>query len=212
MKKFALIIGLLAGFLPAFAQKDKRAGDILDAMSAKYKSYASYQTVFTYTAGSGAAKDSYKGDLIVKGAKFRLKLAGQEVFNDGKTLSTYVKESNEVNVQDYDDSATGEFNPSTIYTIYKKGFGYKFLKEVKQGGRTLEVIELLPEKKKAQIARLQISVDKNDKSVRNWQITDKDGKLTTYVIDKFTPNTGMADSYFVFDKSKYPGVEVVDLR
>ncbi len=211
MKKFALIIGLLAGFLPAFAQKDKRAGDILDAMSAKYKALGSYQTLFTYTS-SGGAKESYKGDLTVKGLKFRLKLGGQEVFNDGKIMSTYVKESNEVNVQDYDETAAGDFNPSAIYTIYKKGFGYKFLKEVKQGGRTLEVIELTPEKKKAQITRIQISVDKADKSVRNWQITDKDGKLTTYVIDKFTPNTGMADSYFVFDKSKYPGVEVVDLR
>lgn len=199
-------------FLPALAQKDKRAGDILDAMSAKYKAMGSYQTVFTYTAGSGGAKESYKGDLTVKGLKFRLKLGGQEVFNDGKTMSTYVKESNEVNVQDYDDSASGEFNPSAIYTIYKKGFSYKFLKEVKQGGRTLEIIELTPEKKKSQIARLQISVDKADKSVRNWQITDKDGKLTSYVIDKFTPNAGVGDNYFVFDKSKYPGVEVVDLR
>lgn len=209
MKKIAILLSLVMGLLsPVLAQKDTRASDVLDAMSAKYKALGSYQTAFTYTSG----KESYKGDVTVKATKFRLKLAGQEVFNDGQTLSTYVKESNEVNVQDYEEGTSGEFNPTTIYSIYKKGFSYKFLKEVKQGGRTLEVVELVPEKKKSQIAKLQISVDKADKSVRNWTITNKDGQVTTYVINKFTPNFAVADSYFVFDKSKYPGVEVVDLR
>lgn len=209
MKKIAILLPLLVGlFFPAFAQKDKRASDILDAMSAKYKSLGSYQTAFTYANG----KELYKGDLTVKAAKFRLKLAGQEVFNDGKTMATYVKESNEVNVQDYEEGAAGEFNPTAIYSIYKKGFSYKFLKEEKQAGRTLEVIELIPEKKKSQIAKLQISVDKADHSVRNWKITNKDGQVTTYTISKFTPNAAVADNYFVFDKAKYPGVEVVDLR
>lgn len=209
MKKIAILLSLLAGLLPpVLAQKDKRAGEVLDAMSAKYKALGSYQTAFTYASG----KESYKGDVTVKAAKFRLKLAGQEVFNDGKTMATYVKESNEVNVQDYEEGESGEFNITAIYSIYKKGFNYKFLNEVKQAGRTLEVIELTPEKKKSQIAKLQISVDKVDRSVRSWKITNKDGQITTYVINKFTPNPAVTDSYFVFDKSKYPGVEVVDLR
>jgi outer membrane lipoprotein-sorting protein len=198
--------------LPAFAQKDKRAQGILDAMSKNYKSLKSYQATFTYTSAGAGAKESYKGDLTVKNEKFRLVLGGQEVFTDGKTMSTYIKESNEVNVQDYDATANGELNPTQIYTIYKRGFNYRFLKEQKQGGRTLEVIELTPNRPKSAIATVQISVDKADKSVRNWLITNKDGKKTTYAITKFTPNVNVPDSYFIFDKSKYPDVEVVDLR
>lgn len=195
--------------LPAFAQKDKRAGDILDAMSKKYKTYKTYQASFSFTA-DGAAP--FKGDLTVKDQKFRLKLGGQEVFNDGKTMSTYIKESNEVNVQDYDVSDNSDFNPSRIYSIYKKGFNYRFVGEQKVAGRPVEVIELTPEKKNTQVTKIQISVDKADKSVRSWQITDKAGKRTSYSISKFTPNITVADNYFVFDKAKYPGVEVVDLR
>ncbi|GAB3505145.1 hypothetical protein GCM10027341_36300 [Spirosoma knui] len=198
--------------VPAVAQKDKRAQTILDAMSKKYKALKSYQASFTYASVGGGAKDSYKGDLTVKDNKFRLLLGGQEVFTDGKTMSTYIKESNEVNVQDYDANANGELNPTQIYTIYKRGFDYRFLKEQKQGGRTLEVIELTPNRPKSPIATVQISVDKADKSVRNWQIVNKDGKRTSYTITKFTPNVTVPDTYFVFDKSKYPGVEVVDLR
>jgi outer membrane lipoprotein-sorting protein len=213
MKKIVLMLSLaLTMALPALAQKDKRAQGILDAMSKQYKSLKSYQAAFTYTSAGGGAKESYKGDLTVKNEKFRLLLGGQEVFTDGKVMSTYIKESNEVNVQDYDASGNGELNPTQIYTIYKRGFDYKFLKEQKQGGRTLEVIELIPNRPKSPIATVQISVDKADKSVRNWLIVNKDGKRTTYTITKFTPNVNTPDSYFVFDKSKYPGVEVVDLR
>ncbi|WP_323134380.1 LolA family protein [Tellurirhabdus rosea] len=189
------------------AQKDKKAADVLDAMSAKYKSLSAYTAGFTYAAGT----DSYKGDLTVKGPKFRLKLAGQEVFNDGKTVSTYVKETNEVNVQDL-ETASGDINPAKIYTIYKNGYNYKYIGEQKQGGLPVEVIELTPEKKNTQVAKVQIAVNKKDKSVKSWKITDKAGKITSYTITKFTPNPKVTDAYFSFDKSKYPGVEVVDLR
>ncbi|WP_460977814.1 LolA family protein [Spirosoma knui] len=213
MRKLAWMLSLaMIMTVPAVAQKDKRAQTILDAMSKKYKALKSYQASFTYASVGGGAKDSYKGDLTVKDNKFRLLLGGQEVFTDGKTMSTYIKESNEVNVQDYDANANGELNPTQIYTIYKRGFDYRFLKEQKQGGRTLEVIELTPNRPKSPIATVQISVDKADKSVRNWQIVNKDGKRTSYTITKFTPNVTVPDTYFVFDKSKYPGVEVVDLR
>ncbi|ADB41819.1 LolA family protein [Spirosoma linguale] len=213
MKKFAVLLSLaFVMTLPAFAQKDKRAQGILDAMSKKYKSLKSYQASFTFASAGGGAKESYKGDLTVKNEKFRLLLGGQEVFTDGKTMSTYIKESNEVNVQDYDAGSNSELNPTQIYTIYKRGFDYRFLKEQKQAGRTLEVIELTSNRPKSAIKTVQIAVDKADKSVRNWLISNKDGKQTSYTITKFTPNVNVPDSFFAFDKSKYPGVEVVDLR
>lgn len=213
MKKIAWMLSLaFVMTLPAFAQKDKRAQTILDAMSKKYKSLKSYQAAFTYTSAGAGAKESYKGDLTVKNEKFRLQLGGQEVFTDGKTMSTYIKESNEVNMQDYESGSTSELNPTQIYSIYKRGFDYRFLKEQKQGGRSVEVIELTPNRPKSAISTIQISVDKLDKSVRNWLIVNKDGKRTSYTITKFTPNVSAPDALFVFDKAKYPGVEVVDLR
>ena len=213
MKKITWMLSLaFVMTLPAFAQKDKRAQDILDAMSKKYKSLKSYQATFSFASAGAGSKESYKGDLTVKNEKFRLLLGGQEVFTDGKTMSTYIKESNEVNVQDYDASANGELNPTQIYTIYNRGFTYRFLKEQKQAGRTLEVIELTSDRPKSAIKTVQISVDKVDKSVRKWLIINKDGKQTSYTITKFTPNVNAPDSFFAFDKAKYPGVEVVDLR
>ncbi len=204
-----LTVAVLA---PLMAQKDNRAKSILDAMSKQYQSLKSYQATFSFTTEGSGAKETLKGDLSVKDGKFRLKLGGQDVYNDGKAMYTYVKETNEVNVQDNDNSTANDLNPARIYTMYQRGFTYKFLKEIKQGGRTLEIIELTPDKKDAQVARVQISVDKATKSIKNWQITDKTGKRTTYTISDFKPNVSLPDSYFVFDKGKHPGVEVVDLR
>lgn len=213
MKKIIWILSItLLAISPTFAQKDTRAQRILDTMSKYYKSLKSYQATFTYASAGAGARESYTGDLTVKNEKFRLVLGGQEVFNDGRTMYTYIKESNEVNVQDYDASANNELNPAQIYTIYKRGFNYRFLKEQKQGGRMVDVIELTSNRPKSAIATVQITVDKADKSVRNWVITNKDGKRTSYTITKFTPNANVPDSYFSFDKSKYPGVEVIDLR
>ena len=209
MKQTAFITLLLLSTIGSLmAQKDKRAETILDAMSARYKALNSYQATFSYSID----REAYKGDIAVKGKMFRLKTAGQEVFTDGKVMSTYVKESNEVNIQDYDASASGDFNPTKIYSMYKSGFNYTYLREQKTAGRILDVIELKPEKKNTQIANVQISVDRADKSVRNWHTIDKNGKRTVYTISKFTPNPNLSDNYFVFDKAKYPGVEVVDLR
>ena len=209
MKKIALILSLaLLVTLPTLAQKDKRAQVILDAMSNRYNALKSYQATFTYTNGGA----SEKGDLAVKNDKFRLSVGEQEVFSDGKIMSTYLKESNELNVQDYDADSNGESNPTQIYSMYKQGYNYRFLKEQKQGSSTVQVIELTPTSLKNGISKVQIAVDKADKSIRNWVITNKDGKQTTYTITKFTPNASVPDSYFVFDKTKHPGVEVVDLR
>lgn len=213
MKKIiACLLLAMSVLAPATAQKDNRAKTILDAMSKQYQSLKSYQATFSFMTDGGGAKETLKGDLSVKGGKFRLKIGGQDVYNDGKAMYTYVKETNEVNVQDTDNSTASDLNPARIYTIYQRGFIYKFLKEIRQGGQTLEVIELTPEKKDAQVARVQISVDKATKSIKTWQITDKTGKRTTYTISAFKPNVSLPDSYFVFDKGKYPGVEVVDLR
>jgi len=209
MKRLILLGVLSLGWvLPALAQKDKRAADILDAMSKKYSALNAYQATFTTTGGAG----NYKGDLAVKGDKFRLTLAGQEVFTDGKIMSTYVKETNEVNVQNYDQGDASELNPAKIYSLYKKGYDYKFTGEQKAAGQPVEVVELTPEKKNGQISKVQIAIAKNDKSIKSWKIYDKSGKATSYKIDKFTPNPNLPDNYFVFDKAKHPGVEVIDLR
>jgi len=193
----------------ASAQGDKKSSAILEAMSNKYQKIKSFKAVFTYTPEGGKP---LKGEATVKGTKFRLKMAGQEIFNDGKLMATYIKETNEVNLQDFDPTATGDLDPTKIYTAYKKGFKYAFLKEQKEGAKSLEVVELTPTKKDSQVNKVQIAVNKADKSINSWTIFQKNGQEVTYKVNEFQPDVAVADTYFAFNAKQYPGVEVVDLR
>ncbi|MBB3842078.1 outer membrane lipoprotein-sorting protein [Runella defluvii] len=206
----ALVAMALLGSLFANAQNDKRAATILDAMSNKYKTMTSFKVAFTYI--NEGTKETLKGDATVKGTKFRLKMAGQEIFNDGKIMTTYIKESNEATVNNYDPKEAGDIDPTKVYTIYKKGYKYTFLEEVTEAGKAYEVVELTPEKKDSKVAKLQIKVDKKDKSVKSWKIFQRSGQRLGFKVDSFVPNVKVDDKSFAFDASKYKGVEVIDLR
>lgn len=211
MRKILVVIALGISQL-LHAQTDKRAAAILDAMSNKYKSMTTFKVAFTYTSEGTGPKETLKGDATVKGTKFRLKMAGQEIFNDGKTMTTYIKESNEATVNNYDPKEVGDIDPTKVYTIYKKGYKYVFIEEVTESGRVYEVVELSPEKKESKVAKVQIKVDKKDKSVKSWKITQRNGQRVVFKVDKFTPNVSVEDKFFAFDASQYKGVEVIDLR
>lgn len=215
MKKIlVLTANLLIVSSLVMAQKDKKATAILDEMSKKYQTMKSFSASFTYGVEGTNAKltESYKGDVTVKGAKFRLKMLGQEVFTNGKELYSYTKETNECQVSDFNPADMDALSPTKIYTIYKKGYKYVFVEEVKEGSQLYEVVELSPEDKGSKVAKVQIKVDKKDKSVKSWKVWDKNGKRTVFRVDKFMPNAPADDKIFTFDKKKYPGVEVVDLR
>lgn len=215
MKKIlVLTASLLIVSSLVMAQKDKKATAILDEMSKKYQTMKSFSASFTYGVEGTNAKltESYKGDVTVKGAKFRLKMLGQEVFTNGKELYSYTKETNECQVSEFNPAEMDALSPTKIYTIYKKGYKYVFVEEVKEGSQLYEVIELSPEDKGSKVAKVQIKVDKKDKSVKSWKVWDKNGKRTVFRVDKFMPNAPADDKIFTFDKKKYPGVEVVDLR
>lgn len=206
-----LVAAILSGLaVPALAQSaDSKAEAILNAMSKNYEGLKSYKATFTFAAEGGR---DVKGEVAVKGDKFRLKMSGQEIFNDGKIMATYAPETKEVTLQDYDPAELGDLNPTKIFTAYKKDYKYKFLKESKEGAETYETIELIPTSSNAKMSKVQIKVDKKDKSIKKWRILMSNGQMLTYTIDKFQSDLNVADSYFSFDAQKYPGVEVVDLR
>ena len=98
----------------------------------------------SFTYGTEGTTQTTQGNITVKGQKYRLKTSGQEIYNNGKEVSTYIKETNEVNISDYEPSEN-DLNPAKVYSFDKKGFRYVFIQELKEGADTYEVIELSPE-------------------------------------------------------------------
>jgi len=214
MKKYlSLFVCMVVVILMASAQ-DQKAQGILDAMSKKYKEMPAFKAKFSFTLDNPQAKvnESSEGDIFVKGAKFHLKMGNQEIYNNGTTVWTYLKDVNEVNISTYEPEEN-EVTPTKIYTLYKQGYKYRFIEEKTYNGVVYDVIELNPEDfKKSKFFKIKIEISKADKSVRSWKIYEKNGSTYTYMIKAFTPNLKLEDTYFNFDKSKYAGVTVEDLR
>lgn len=213
MKRSVLAVVLLTLVNVAFAQYDPKALEILEAMSKKYKAIPSFEANFTSSMTNETEKvnEEFKGKFIVKGDKFRMTLPGQEVINNGTTVWTYLPDSKEVNIDNYDPNSE-DVNPSKIYQIYKKGFKYLYLQDKTENGVLCEEVDLVPEKKDAQFFKIKMFIGKKDKSIQSFVMYDKGGSKYKYTITKFNPAAKVDDAAFTFDAKKYPGVEVIDLR
>jgi outer membrane lipoprotein-sorting protein len=216
MKKLGFLIGLFGLVVSANAQVDQKAKDILDKMSSKYQNLPSYKTNFVYRLTNEVENvdEQFAGEIMVKGEKYVLLMSDQEIYNDGETIWTFLKEANEVNI-DYYMPDEGDLSPNNIYDAYKKGYRYRWLETKKVGSRTLDVVELQPEDPKDPdkiFFRIVLNIDQSDYTIHSWDMYDRAGNVFSYTISGFNPQFTAEDSFFEFDVSKYPGVEVVDLR
>lgn len=209
-----MLVALFTGIVSlATAQNDPKAGAALDEMSKKYKEMAGFKATFTYDVEntSHKLKESGKGDIAVKGSKYKLKLADQEIFNNGTTVWTYIKSNNEVNITDYEPDPE-EITPDKIYTMYKKGYKYILQGEQNVDGVIVQIIDLEPIDRNGSINKIRLVIGKKDKYLKSWKIFENTGTVHTYTIKTFTPDVQLPDTEFSFDKNKFPNVIVNDLR
>jgi outer membrane lipoprotein-sorting protein len=209
MKKLIMIAALVVFTISGFAQNDKKATAILDEVSAKTKLYKTIKIDFTYAMDNSKEKihDKFKGTLISKGDKYKLTAAGQDVISDGKTMWTYLKDANEVqinNAGEDDDS----FTPTKLLSGYSKDYKSKFIEE--KGNN--QIIELYPLKKGKTFTKVQLTIDKSKKQISKFVIYDRSGSTFSYIVDKFVADQAIADNVFTFNKAEHPGVEINDMR
>lgn len=208
------LLGLFVHTLNVSAQEDKKAAEILKGVSTKYKSYKSVKATFKITVEDpkNNSKDVQSGTICLKGNKYKLEVAGQDIVTDGKTRWTYVKDANEVQI---DNQKTDEntITPSNVFTMYEKGWLFKFIGEQNEKGMVYQLVELVPvDPKKKNIFKVKLTINKNDKFITSAKLYDKNGSVQTIAVDKLTPNACDDDTLYSFNTSKYPGAEVIDLR
>lgn len=193
---------------------DPKAKTILDQVSAKTKAYKTIQAEFGIVIDNKQAKtkDSKKGTIWIKLNKYKIDLASSLIFNDGKTQWSYMKDANEVNVTTPDPNDDSSLNPAKMFTIYEKGYKIKFIAEKFEGSRALYEIELYPTDLKKDFTKITLKIDKTKMQIFSMKRYGKDG--TDYLIEvvKMETDKDMLDAMFTFDKTKFPKVEINDMR
>ena len=196
-------------------QSDPEAKKILDAVSAKFKTFKAVQALFSFKNedGKGKVLGIKKGSLFMKGNKYRVSITGgQDIYCDGTTIWTYDKTANEVTISKYDPSQSSITPQKLFSNFYDKDYLYKLNGDKKEAGKTLQEIELTPYDKSKSFFKVLVWVDKKTQAIFSTKVLEKSGNKYTYTVSTFNGNATVADAQFIFDKKKYPGVEVVDLR
>lgn len=219
MKK---IISIFAAFFILFVtnaqppkgmgKSDADAKKILDAVSAKFKSFKTVQANFTLKIENGSGKNmgNKSGKVLMKGMKYRIIVPGQDIFCDGTNIWSFDKSSNEVTISKIDPSANS-ITPQKLFTnFYDKDFLYKLNGTVAEAGKKMQEIELTPVDKSKNFHKVMLYVDNN--TINTTKVFEKTGNRYIYSVSNMKADATIADDMFVFDAKKYPGVEVVDIR
>ena len=197
MKKIVLIMSLLLVCSLSFGQTAK---SVLDKTAAVVSNKNGIQANFTMTGGMG----DVSGTIAVKGRKFHATTPVATMWFNGKTMWTYMKKNDEVNVSTPNESQLQKINPYNFINLYKQGYDMTMSKSDKA------FIVHLTAQKTNKIQELFITVDK--KTYHPTQVKMLQGKKwTVFDISNLKAQT-LDDAKFTFNSKDFPSAEVIDLR
>jgi outer membrane lipoprotein-sorting protein len=210
--KLSLLGLLLFSFGIVQAQSKKEAEKLLENVINKIAAYNNFEADLSYTMVNTEMNIDEKktGKIFVSGDKYRIEMPGQTIISDGKTLWTYIEDSEEVmisNLEDNDES----ISPTKILTSYNKDYDAKFDRDAAYKNSNLKLINLKPSEGK-NFEKMSVLVNAKKMELENFSVYDKNGNIFTYHIINLKPNIELPADTFTFDPQKHPDVEVVDMR
>ena len=199
MKKIIFALSLMMACATTFAQTAK---EVLDKTASAVSNPSGISANFKMAGGMG----NVSGTIAVKGKKFQATTAVATVWFDGKTMWTYMKNNEEVNITTPNETQLQRINPYNFINLYKKGYDITMSKS-----STSYTVHLTAQaQNNNKIQEMFITVDK--KSYHPTQVKMLQGtKWTTFDISNLKTQK-LADTTFTFNAKDFPSAEVIDLR
>lgn len=206
----AMIFTVQAQLPKGIGNSDPNAKKILDAVSAKFKSFKSVQSKFSLKIENSIGKvlGVKSGTVYMKGTKYRINVTGQDIYCDGSNVWTVDKAAKEVTISKLDPS-NNTITPQKLFTnFYDKDFLYKLNSDAKG----VQEIELTPIDKSKLFHKVIVYISKATQTITSTKVFEKAGNRYTYSVSGMNTSGTLAEVLFVFEQKNYPGMEVVDLR
>ena len=190
----------LASYLSTSAQA-QTATKVLDKAAATVTMKEGVKADFKMSGSMG----STSGTIVIKGKKFHATTPQAGVWFDGKTQWTYMKDNDEVNVSNPNESQLQAINPYNFLNLYKKGY-----KATINSSGSSHVVHLTASSADRKIKELFITVDK--KTYHPTQVKLLQGKKWTVFDITNLKKQATADAEFRFNAKEFPHAEIIDLR
>ncbi len=211
MNRFSLLAALL--LLPGIlkAQNDPQALKILDKFSSLAQAAPSVSLKFKMITidQSQQKNDTVKGFLLMSKDRYRLEMPDYITWFNGSVSWNYLLKEKEVTITKpgkKDDSFIAK--PSSIFTLYKKGFKTRLVEE----NGTSYIVDLYPEDINSELVRIRMAVGKVKSDLIGAEYKRKDGISVYLVVNDYNLKAVPVPADFVFDQKKYKDAEVIDMR
>ena len=185
-----------------FAQKvDSNAKNILDAVSAHYKSKNAIYFKFIYaTAGKNEM-----GDFYASKDKYRLKIMGSEQIFDGNKIYNINEEEQEVTIS---KSNGGEnvLSPMSYLEAYKKNYNIIYVSKK----NNQDIIKLTPIKNN-KIKQVLLYINFTKKQIEKVEQYTANNTKTSIIISQYKENIAVSSSVFSFNKNQYKNYFITEL-
>jgi outer membrane lipoprotein-sorting protein len=198
MKKICILI--LTVFISTVVTA-QTAKTVLDKAAAHITVKEGVKANFKMQGGIG----NTSGSILIKGKKFHATTPQAIVWFDGKTMWTYMKKNEEVNVSNPTEAQLQAINPYNFINLYKNGYN----STLNNTGNSY-VVHLTTTAKNRKIKELFITIDK--KSYHPTQVKLLQGKSWTIFDITDLSKSKVSDSQFRFNAKDFPKAEVIDLR
>ena len=182
--------------------------EILAKVSDNYQQYSSMKFTFTLNINSQDFNEQQKGFAIIKDDKFYYETDERKVICNGKLVWTVITEDDECYIDNLSD-LDNTINPSEIFTIWKTGFNYKYVKE-EDNNHFIKMFPQNPDKSKYHT--IIMKVDERYNTIKQSTVKTKDGVSIKLTINELTGNPVILKDTFIWLENDNPSIDVIDNR
>ncbi len=161
----------------------------------------------TFNIDYGTQKLS--GTLKASGKMFVLLTSSTSTWYDGKNMWTYNAGNHETTLMTPTAEEVAEANPLSLVNSYSSLFIASFAKSQTKGSKT---ILLTPKSKRSGYKSVHVTIPDGSNFPSKLVVVPSSGKTVTIIISNVKSSQKLPVSSFVYPKSKYPKVEIIDLR
>ena len=206
MNRLLIIISAIWIATGAMAQNNSKAKAVLDKTASVIRNAGDIKAGFSATSTSG----SMTGTIYFHKQMLHLTSSGVKCWFDGKTLWTYRKQSNEVNITTPTAAEQQSINPYHFINIYKKGYTYT-LRETKLKGKACYEVTLNATSAANKLRKMVINIDKTNYYPLSVDMQRAKSSTQIYILSCKT-NQHFSASTFKFPAAEYRNAEIIDLR
>lgn len=213
MRKITIIILSLAVAMAGYAQSNSESKSLLDRAYQVYENSKGIKIDFSFSMiEDGVVQIQQSGVAMVRGNKFKIESEGVDTWFDGKTQWVLMKDFEEVNISEPSMEELASISPTALLGMYKSGYNLDKPISKTVNGKKVSEIKLTPTSSRSEFNNVVVSIDSaNNTLVQVWLLL-KNGVENKINIKNYNTNYNFADKDFIFNKSNYPNVEIIDLR